>query len=145
MDPASSNAGSRGIRTLASIALLALAGAVSGCSSGSGEVDPSPSASPSAGSSASMAAPTTDQSNQRAAFDDALAEEGLGDLPAPVADTLATLASNVCESGGGESQKESHIDAILPVAESVASLVPDVNAQRVADTVYNAGLDSYCS
>lgn len=69
----------------------------------------------------------------------------MGDLPAPVSDTLATLASNVCAAGGGESQKPDRIEEIMPVAESVASLVPGTDARQVADTVYDAGLENFCS
>lgn len=94
-----------------------------------------------------MAAPTsseTERTSQREGFDEALAQAGMGNLPVPVSDTLATLASNVCAAGGGESQKSERIEDIMPVAESVASLVPDTDAQQVAGTVYDAGLENFC-
>lgn len=132
------------IRALASFALLAVGVALSGC--GGDESAPAPPSISASASSGSVASPSTERerTSQREGFDDALAQAGLGDLPAPVSDTLATLASNVCAAGGGESQKSDRIEEILPVAESVASLVPDTDARQVADTVYDAGLENFC-
>ena len=123
---------------------MAVGGALSGC----GGDESAPAHPPSSASASSgMAAATsteTERTSQREAFDEALAHAGMGDLPVPVSDTLATLASNVCAGGGGESQKSERIEDIMPVAESVASLVPDTDAQQVADTVYDAGLENFC-
>lgn len=132
------------VRALAGVALIAVGAALSGC--GGDESAPAPPPS-SASASSGMAAPTsseTERTSQREGFDEALAQAGMGNLPVPVSDTLATLASNVCAAGGGESQKSERIEDIMPVAESVASLVPDTDAQQVAGTVYDAGLENFC-
>lgn len=147
VNPASLFARLRGPRasagTSATVALMVVGVVAAGCSQGGGDIDPPPPTTPDTSISPSTAA-GSDQRPERRAFDDALAQAGLGDLPAPVADTLATLGSTVCEAGGGESQKDERLAEIMPVAESVASLVPGIDAQRVADTVYGAGVKSFC-
>ena len=128
---------------MAGVAFLALGTALSGCGGDGNDAAPPPPATDSVG-----AAPTSTESertSQREGFDEALVQAGIGDLPVPVSDTLATLASNVCAAGGGESRKSERIEEIMPVAESVASLVPDADARQVANTVYDAGLENFCS
>lgn len=148
MESASTSVGSgrrpASTRALASIAFLAMGVVMSGCGGDENEATP-PSSSPGASSSESPTPTENARTTQREEFDDALAKAGMGDLPAPVSDTLATLASNVCAAGGGESQKPDRIKEIMPVAESVASLVPGTDARQVADTVYAAGLENFCS
>lgn len=147
VESASSSAGPRSISAralaLAGVALLATGGALSGCGSNKEASTPPPPASSSAGTEPQTSTHSA-RDAKRKAFDDEMAKAGIDNLPSPVSDTLATLASNVCAAGGGESQKDERIKEIMPVAESVASLVPETDANQVADTVYRAGIDNFC-
>lgn len=132
------------VRGLASAMFLTVGVVLSGCGGNDNGTAP-PSQPSNLSTSASSTSTESARSPQREGFDDALARAGMGNLPMPVSDTLATLASHVCAAGGGESQKSDRISDIMPVAESVASLTPGTDARQVANTVYDAGLENYCS